>query len=152
TGRASGGARSPSGRSRRPAQWDGRSRRARPCGRCSSSRAAASSDDRAVRPDTGGEMAHEQPSGTPDHGTPDRSRPGAAERRGRRGLRAPQDAPVDTTDWTAYRPTPLLDAALDKAVTIPSHAIRAHVDSVRRRNPEASPAQIVRILEREYLL
>ncbi|MFI2704957.1 hypothetical protein [Cellulosimicrobium composti] len=97
-------------------------------------------------------MAHEQPYGTPDHGTPDRSRPGAVERRGRRGLRAPQDAPVDTTDWTAYRPTPLLDAALDKAVTIPSHAIRAHVDSVRRRNPEASPAQIVRILEREYLL
>ncbi|MFD4994378.1 hypothetical protein ACFWH7_14425 [Cellulosimicrobium cellulans] len=58
----------------------------------------------------------------------------------------------DAVDWAAYRPTPLLDAALDKAVTIPSHVIRAHVDGVRRRNPEASPAQIVRILEREYLL
>ncbi len=45
----------------------------------------------------------------------------------------------DAVEWSAYRPTPLLDAALDKAVTIPSHVIRAHVDSVRRRNPEASP-------------
>ncbi|OLT48097.1 hypothetical protein [Cellulosimicrobium sp. CUA-896] len=58
----------------------------------------------------------------------------------------------DAVDWTAYRPTPLLDAALDKAVTIPSQAIRAHVDSVRRRNPEAGPAGIISILEREYLL
>src|SRR5690606_28349386 len=107
---------------------------------------------RAARPDTGDEMAHEQPYGTPDHGTPDRARPGAVERRGRRGLRAPQDAPVDTTDWTAYRPTPLLDAAPDKAVTIPSRAIRAHVASVRRRSPEGSPARIGRIREREYLL
>ncbi|MFF2270185.1 hypothetical protein ACFVTZ_18135 [Cellulosimicrobium cellulans] len=100
-------------------------------------------------------MAHEQPSGTPDYGTwdPQGTPPSdAVARRGRRAVRAPQDAPVDATDWAAYRPTPLLDAALDKAVTIPSHVIRAHVDGVRRRNPEASPAQIVRILEREYLL
>nr|WP_241744269.1 hypothetical protein [Cellulosimicrobium arenosum] len=41
---------------------------------------------------------------------------------------------------------------MERAVTIPSHVVRAHVDSVRRRNPEAGPAQIVRILEREYLL
>jgi hypothetical protein len=88
-------------------------------------------------------MAYEQgPSGSrvPDYGTP-----------------PPGDPSTDVTerdgvDWTAYRPTPLLDAALDKAVTIPSHAIRAHVDSVRRRNPEAGPAEVIRILEREYLL
>ncbi|WP_265522601.1 hypothetical protein [Oerskovia flava] len=63
----------------------------------------------------------------------------------------PTDAP-SRTDWTSYRATPLLDAALDKAVTIPSTAIRAHVDSLRRRNPETSPAGIVHLLEREYLL
>ncbi|MFB8230125.1 hypothetical protein [Cellulosimicrobium sp. NPDC055967] len=100
-------------------------------------------------------MAHEQPSGTPDYGTwdpPGTPTSDAVARRGRRAVRAPQDATGDATDWAAYRPTPLLDAALDNAVTIPSHVIRAHVDGVRRRNPEASPAQIVRILEREYLL
>lgn len=61
-------------------------------------------------------------------------------------------AEMSTAEWTAYRPTPLLDSALDRAVTIPSSAIRSHVDGLRRRNPEASPAEIVRILEREYLL
>ncbi|WP_454051032.1 hypothetical protein [Cellulomonas sp. Marseille-Q8402] len=52
----------------------------------------------------------------------------------------------------AMRRTPLVDAALDRAVTIPSATIHAHVDSVRRRNPEASPQEIVEALEREYLL
>ena len=78
--------------------------------------------------------------GAPDYGTPPTSV-------------APRDgATQDAVEWSAYRPTPLLDAALDKAVTIPSQVIRAHVDSVRRRNPEAGPAEVVRILEREYLL
>ncbi|GIJ00561.1 hypothetical protein CLV28_1967 [Sediminihabitans luteus] len=49
------------------------------------------------------------------------------------------------------RRTPLLDAALDKAVTIPSAAIRAHVEGLRRRNPEASPARLIALLEKEYL-
>ncbi|WP_240930616.1 hypothetical protein [Isoptericola sp. BMS4] len=70
--------------------------------------------------------------------------------------RAPGDAPTHDEatrreDWTRYRPTPLLDALLDRAVTIPSAQIRRHVDRVRARNPEADPAQVVRILEREYL-
>lgn len=88
----------------------------------------------------------ERPGGAvPDYGTPP---PGGAP-----SDIATRDAGTrDAVDWTAYRPTPLLDAALDKAVTIPSQAIRAHVDSVRRRNPEAGPAEIIRILEREYLL
>jgi len=45
----------------------------------------------------------------------------------------------------------VVDAALAKAVTIPSSTIHAHVDSLRRHNPEASPEQIIRLLEREYL-
>jgi hypothetical protein len=52
----------------------------------------------------------------------------------------------------ATRRTPLVDAALDRAVTIPSSTIHAHVDQVRRRNPEATPAEVVELLEREYLL
>jgi hypothetical protein len=45
----------------------------------------------------------------------------------------------------------LVEAALAKAVTIPSATIHAHVDSLRRRNPEATPEQLVRLLEKEYL-
>ncbi|MBU4214082.1 MAG: hypothetical protein KJ792_05450 [Actinobacteria bacterium] len=46
----------------------------------------------------------------------------------------------------------LLTEALDKAVSIPSSTIEAHVATLRRRNPHASPEQIVRMLEQEYLL
>jgi hypothetical protein len=44
-----------------------------------------------------------------------------------------------------------VDAALDRAVTIPSATIHAHVERVRRRNPGADPQQVVRLLEKEYL-
>ncbi len=44
-----------------------------------------------------------------------------------------------------------VDAALDKAVTVPSATIHAHVAKVRRRNPGSDPQQVVRLLEREYL-
>jgi hypothetical protein len=44
-----------------------------------------------------------------------------------------------------------LTRALDKAVAIPSTTIHAHVASVRRKNPEASPERVIRLLEREYL-
>lgn len=50
------------------------------------------------------------------------------------------------------RRTPLVDAALDRAVTIPSATIHAHVDQVRRKHPGATPQQVVELLEREYLL
>lgn len=97
-------------------------------------------------------MAHGRGPGVPDYGTPDSTSDLVPTgRRRRRVARAVPDTPRDATEWADYRPTPLLDAALDKAVTIPSQAVRAHVDAVRRRNPEASPAQVVRILEREYL-
>ena len=45
-----------------------------------------------------------------------------------------------------------IDAAFDKAVAIPSAAIAAHVERLRRRNPGASPDQIIRLLEKQYLL
>jgi len=48
--------------------------------------------------------------------------------------------------------TPLIDAALDQALTLPSSTVRAHVDSLRRKNPEASPQQIINLLTREYSL
>jgi hypothetical protein len=46
----------------------------------------------------------------------------------------------------------LVEAALAKAVTIPSSTIHAHVDQLRRRNPEATPEELVRLLEKEYLV
>lgn len=45
-----------------------------------------------------------------------------------------------------------VDEALARAVAIPSSTIHAHVEKVRRRNPEASPAQLIRLLEKEYLM
>ncbi|MEG3614354.1 hypothetical protein [Isoptericola haloaureus] len=62
----------------------------------------------------------------------------------------PQPA-QELESWTRYRPTPVLDALLTKAVTLPSAAIHRHVASVRRRNPEADPAGVIRILEKEYI-
>ena len=47
---------------------------------------------------------------------------------------------------------PFFDAAIDRAMMMPSTAIRAHVDRLRRRNPHASPAQIIRLLEKQYML
>jgi hypothetical protein len=52
----------------------------------------------------------------------------------------------------ALRRTPLVDAALDRAVTIPSASVHAHVDKIRRRHPDATPQEVVELLEREYLL
>lgn len=51
---------------------------------------------------------------------------------------------------TLTRRTPLMDAAIDHAVTIPAASVRAHVDSLRRRNPEATPQRIIGLLTREY--
>jgi hypothetical protein len=44
-----------------------------------------------------------------------------------------------------------LESVLAKAVTIPSVRIHEHVESLRRRNPDLSPAQIITLLEKEYL-
>ncbi|PZR54177.1 hypothetical protein DNL40_04395 [Xylanimonas oleitrophica] len=58
---------------------------------------------------------------------------------------------VDTSRWEQYRPTTFLDTMVGKAVTVPSSTIHRHVDKLRRKNPEASPARIVQLLEKEYL-
>jgi hypothetical protein len=42
--------------------------------------------------------------------------------------------------------------ALDKALAVQRPVVLAHIRSVRLRHPEATPAQLVRILERRYLL
>ncbi|WP_291798748.1 hypothetical protein [Cellulomonas sp.] len=45
----------------------------------------------------------------------------------------------------------VIESALDKAVTVPGAKIHEHVDQLRRRNPYATPDQLVTLLEREYL-
>jgi len=70
-----------------------------------------------------------------------------------RRLRRTPDAEVarrQTVDPTGPRPG-MLESALDKAVTIPGARIHEHVDQLRRRNPYATPDQLVRLLEKEYL-
>jgi hypothetical protein len=64
------------------------------------------------------------------------------------------------TDVTGAAPAPaggvqrqtFVEGLLDRAVTMPSARVHAHVHQLRRKNPHASPAQIIAMLEREYLL
>ena len=45
-----------------------------------------------------------------------------------------------------------VEEAMARAVSVPLSAVHAHVESLRRRNPQASPEQLVRLLEKEFLL
>lgn len=93
-------------------------------------------DDRAMSdptPDAPDAVAHLRPHGPP---APDAVAP-----------LGPSDPPP-RTPTTGIR---MLDAALDRAVAIPSSAIHAHVDRLRARNPNATPTQIVRLLEKQYV-
>lgn len=58
---------------------------------------------------------------------------------------------VTPADWVSYRPDGPLDYLVGKAVTIPSATIHKHVDKVRARNPDAGPAEVIKLLEKEYL-
>lgn len=58
---------------------------------------------------------------------------------------------VTPADWVHYKPDSPLDHLVDKAVTIPSVSIHRHVDKVRARNPDASPAEVIKLLEKEYM-
>ncbi len=60
-----------------------------------------------------------------------------------------------TTDLSTVDPVTgfsLLDSLLDKAVQVPSAVIHEHVMRLRRRNPHASPGQVLALLDREFLL
>lgn len=48
--------------------------------------------------------------------------------------------------------TSAVDAAIDKAMALPVARVRSYVDSIRRKNPDATPEQVIQILERRYLL
>jgi len=54
------------------------------------------------------------------------------------GQRVQADAPA----WNGW---------LDRAISVQRPAVVAHVARVRRRHPDASPAQVIEILERQYL-
>jgi len=45
----------------------------------------------------------------------------------------------------------IISAALDKAVTVPSSVVHAHVEQIRRKNPGITPEQTIALLEKEYL-
>jgi hypothetical protein len=47
---------------------------------------------------------------------------------------------------------PRVEEALDLALGVPDTAVRAAVDGVRRAHPEATPAEVIALLERRYLL
>lgn len=68
------------------------------------------------------------------------------------GAHVPAPDAAHAPELTSVTGIRLIDAALDKAVSVPSATIRAHVDKLRARNPYASPQQIITLLEREYLL
>jgi hypothetical protein len=75
----------------------------------------------------------------------DRAAPGDAV------LKPDNSLEVTPADWLNYKPTSPLDHLVGRAVTIPSATIRKHVDKVRARNPDASPAEVIRLLEKEYM-
>lgn len=71
----------------------------------------------------------------------------------------PQQTPpaaLARTDAAELEPRPARQAsiarALDRALAVQRPAVLAHIRSVRLRHPEATPEQLVRILERRYLL
>jgi len=64
----------------------------------------------------------------------------------------PDDAPWATGLPPEGSPEhPVMVRALDRVLAIQRPAVVAHLRSVRMRHPEATPAQIVKILERRYL-
>jgi hypothetical protein len=68
-----------------------------------------------------------------------------------RPVPTPQPRAGDARDGADLAlPRSVVDAALDRAVSVPVPVIRRHVASLRARNPLASPTEIVAILEKEY--
>ncbi|MFK0403886.1 hypothetical protein ACIQTT_16275 [Microbacterium sp. NPDC090225] len=64
----------------------------------------------------------------------------------------PDDAPWDKGIPPTGSPEhPFVVRGLDRVLSIQRPLVLAHIRSIRLRNPHASPAEIVRILERRYL-
>jgi len=64
----------------------------------------------------------------------------------------PDDAPWDRGVPPVGSPEhPLVVRGLDRVLAIQRPLVLAHIRSIRLRHPEATPAEIVRILERRYL-
>ncbi|WP_259606306.1 MULTISPECIES: hypothetical protein [Microbacterium] len=64
----------------------------------------------------------------------------------------PDDAPWDSPVPPVGSPEhPLVVRGLDRVMTVQRPLVVAHIRSIRRRHPEATPAQIVKILENRYL-
>ncbi len=60
------------------------------------------------------------------------------------------DAPASSSRRT-FR-VPSLDEMLDAAITAPSAVVRGQIDRLRAKHPDATPEQIIKMLERRYLL
>ncbi|WEK60298.1 MAG: hypothetical protein P0Y60_13365 [Candidatus Microbacterium colombiense] len=64
----------------------------------------------------------------------------------------PDDSPWDKgVPPTGSPEHPAMVRGLDRVLSIQRPLVLAHIRSIRLRNPQASPAEIVRILERRYL-
>lgn len=64
----------------------------------------------------------------------------------------PDDAPWDSSVPPAGSPEhPMMVRGLDRVLSIQRPLVLAHIRSIRLRNPQATPTEIIRILERRYL-
>jgi hypothetical protein len=64
----------------------------------------------------------------------------------------PDDSPWDNgVPPVGSTEHPLMVRGLDRVLAIQRPLVLAHIRSIRLRNPQASPAEIIRILERRYL-
>lgn len=58
----------------------------------------------------------------------------------------------DPIEPAVPHPNPMLVRALDRVLGVQRPVVLAHIRSIRLRNPQATPAQLIKILERRYLL
>lgn len=65
---------------------------------------------------------------------------------------APPAPSEPEADEAPRRRLPTLDALLDRAVVVPSAIVRGQVDRIRLKHPDATPQQVIEILEKRYLL
>src|SRR6478609_11478127 len=64
----------------------------------------------------------------------------------------PDDAPWDKgVPPAGSAEHPMMVRGLDRVLAIQRPLVLAHIRSIRLRNPQASPAELIRILERRYL-